>query len=251
MKKIIPLIRSNLLFRYPFVKMAMSTRIGGISSDPYGMNTSYSVGDVKECVNRNRELFFREVGIDVERLAIPRQIHSTEVKRIDSPGVYPDTDGLITNQENLCLTVTVADCVPIFLYDKRNHCIGLIHAGWRGTSKEIVVNSIRKLISEFGSRPDQIEVFIGPAAGVCCYEVGQDVSRLFSGNVIRTERMKTYLNVKEANKIQLISTGVSENNIEMHPDCTICQNEVFHSYRRDGKLSGRMMGVLGIMERQE
>lgn len=251
MKKNIPLIRSNLVSRYPIVKMAMSTRRGGFSSDPFGMNTSYSVGDVKECVDRNRELFFREVGIDVERVAIPRQVHSAEVKRIDSPGVYPDTDGLITNQKNLYLTVTIADCVSVFLYDRENYCIGLIHAGWRGTSKEIVANAIRKMNSEFGSRLDHIDAFIGPAAGVCCYEVGQEVSRLFSGDVIRTERMKTYLNVKEANKIQLISVGVSENNIEVHPDCTICQKEVFHSYRRDGKQSGRMMGVLGIMEKQE
>ncbi len=210
------------------------------------MNLSFSVGDDANNVEQNRKLFFRVVNADVSQVAFAKQCHSDVIQPVVRAGTYEACDGFVTTERSLWLAVSVADCVPIFLFDEKNAAVAAIHAGWRGTHKGIVRNGLRVLREEFGSIPADVLAFVGPSAGVCCYEVGEDVAEFFSNGAINRANRKVYLNLKEANKRQLVEMGVSEANIEVHPDCTICKPELYHSFRRDGERSGRMLGMIAI-----
>lgn len=255
-----PRIESKLLESIPFVRMAFSTRQGGVSPELYGMNLSYRVGDAHENVEKNRYRFLEMSGMDQLRLAFPEQIHSSTVRVANQPrnvvlrgqpGTYPETDGLITNKEHLLLSVTIADCVPIILVDPNTKSIGLVHAGWRGTKSGIVSSALRMMESELNCSAHDIYAFIGPSAGDCCYDVGQDVGDMFSEKVKIKRNGQIFLDLKKANLLQLIEAGLSETHIEVSNSCTICEPEIFHSFRRDGNHSGRMMGVLGIFNDKE
>lgn len=167
---------------------------------------------------------------------------------IQAPGIYENCDGLITAVPRLVLTVTVADCAPILLYDKRNRVVGALHAGWRGTAGGIVANGITMLRKAYNSQPADILVFVGPSAGKCCYEVGDDVAQYFPKKVLSVRNRKLYLDIKEAIRNQLLNEGIPEANIEIHTDCTICKADVYHSFRKDRQRSGRMVAFIEIIE---
>jgi len=226
---------------------AFSTRQGGASPEPLGLNLSFKVGDDPANVRKNRELFFRDLGIPTDGLAIPGQVHGSAVRAVDEPGDYPETDALVTSQPNLFLCVSVADCVPILIYDTVRGAVAAVHAGWRGSASAITQAAINTMAVKFGTDPADILVSIGPSASSCCYVVGPDVSSRFSPE-FRTERGgKIYVDLKEANRDQLVRSGVKPSNIEVSPHCTISEPGLFHSHRRDGAKSGRMMGVIGRM----
>ena len=225
----------------------MSTRLGGVSPTPLGMNLSFSVGDNEENVQRNRELFFGALEVRLDELATQRQIHSGNVKIVRQPGNYPDCDAMITNQHRVFLCVSVADCVPIFLFDEKKMVVAGIHAGWRGTKAGIVSNTINLMKKEFGSDPENIVAFIGPSASVCCYEVGEEVASQFETGFVMRRDGKIFLDLKSANTSQLVQSAVPASSIEISPLCTITEKDTLHSYRRDGDRSGRMMGVIGLL----
>lgn len=225
----------------------MSTRKGGVSPEPLGMNLSFNVGDAEENVRRNRELFFGALQIQLEELATQRQVHSSNVRIAQQPGSYPDCDALITNQPRVFLCVSVADCVPIFLFDENKMIVAVIHAGWRGTSGGIICNTIDLMKKEFGSDPGKIVAFIGPSASVCCYEVGEEVASQFELRFVSRRYGKISLDLKSANVAQLVQSGVPASSIEVSPLCTITAKDLLHSFRRDGERSGRMMGVVGLI----
>ena len=104
------------------------------------------------------------------------------------------------------------------------------------------------MLQEFGSKPDELYAFIGPSAGQCCYEVGEDVAQRFDAEFVSRRNGKFYLDIKKANEEQLRNAGVPGTNIEVHEDCTICRTELYHSYRRDGDKSGRMMAIIGLSQ---
>ncbi|RCK71787.1 MAG: hypothetical protein IGBAC_0744 [Ignavibacteriae bacterium] len=242
----IPVIKSQIFENYAQIKFGFSTRIGGVSPYPYGMNLSFNVGDERVNVIKNRELFFGELKIGLDELAIPQQVQGGTVKRVYVQGGYDECDGLITNSYGVFLTVTTADCLPVFLFDPVTKSIGAVHAGWRGLLLNIVPTAIRMMWQEFRSFPENIKVFIAPAAGVCCYEIMDDVGSKFPEE-FKVKSVKTFLDIKLYAKMQLINSGVSESNIEISEYCTICNPDLFHSHRRDKKKSGRMMGVIGLV----
>ncbi len=224
----------------------MSTRKGGVSAEPYGLNLSFNVGDAKENVEKNRSRFLKAVGVLPEQIAIPQQRHTATVRTITRPGTYEVCDALVTDTPGIALTVTVADCAPVFLFDTRKKAVACVHAGWRGTEQRIVEKTIEVLVKQFGSNPRDILAWIGPCAGVCCYEVGEDVAKKFDARYLNRRDGKIYLNVGKSNEDQLRGAGVPERNTEAIGDCTICGKDLYHSYRRDRDKSGRMMGVVGI-----
>jgi YfiH family protein len=230
------------------VRAGMSTRIGNESDTEFGINLSYNVGDNPTRVGRNRRKFFAQVGISEHDLAIPLQCHSNNVLKVDTPGEYRECDALITNTTHVTLVVTVADCVPILLFDPINKAVGAAHAGWRGTMGLIVTRAVEKMKAEYRTDPAQMLAYIGPSAGVCCYEVGGEVAVMFGNKVVPYEKKKIFIDLKKENTLQLLQQGVLEKNIEVSTSCTICEKELFHSYRRDGQKSGRMMAVICMMQ---
>jgi hypothetical protein len=155
---------------------------------------------------------------------------------------------LITNLRGVYLTVSIADCAPILLYDPKMQAVGCVHAGWRGTQKKILFDAVKRMKSEFHSDPADIFAFAGQCAGPCCYEVGTEVAELFDSGFRSSRNGKTYLDIKKANAAQLTSAGIPDANVEILPDCTICGAESYHSFRRDRELSGRMMALIGMSE---
>jgi len=242
------IIRSEAFSRHRQIVFGMSTRLGGCSPGGLGMNLSFNVGDDKINVIENRRRFFGALHIGLDELAFPMQCHSNTVRAVKTWGGYEDCDGLATSEYGVFIVLSVADCVPIFLFDPLTKTVAGVHAGWRGTSSRIAVNAVGLLKAEFGVEPKNILAFVGPAAGKCCYQVGDEVAEKFDGRFLTKDGSGRWkVDLKSANQHQLVSEGILPGNIEVHAGCTIHEAEIFHSFRRDGKASGRMAGVLGIV----
>lgn len=224
------MIRSTLLETIPGVQCAVSTR----EDEPGG------------AAGNNLSPFEASLGVTDQRLAIPRQCHTANVRLVTGPGVYDETDALVTGETGLWLRVVVADCVPIFLVESRVRAVAAIHAGWRGISAGIVEKTMDLLGDRLGGDPGQMKAYLGPSAGVCCYEVGEEVARLFDEEEIARRQGRIFLDLKEANVRRLVRAGVPSGNIQISPFCTVCDPQRFHSYRRDRERAGRMIGIISI-----
>jgi hypothetical protein len=241
-----PVIRPAIFGHEPALVAAVSTRQGGASREPLGMNLSFSVGDDEEAVRENRRRFFSALDIPVDALAIPRQVHSAAVVRVGSPGAVADTDALVTDTPGLYLCVTVADCVPILLYDPGHGAVAAVHAGWRGSASGILPLALKLMRSAFGTRPGDLLAYVGPAAGGCCYEVGPEVAMKFPVRYLSDHEGSQRLDLKAFNADLLLEAGIETGRVEVSPLCTITESSLLHSHRRDGPRSGRMMAVIGI-----
>ena len=176
-------------------------------------------------------------------LAIPEQIHSTEITSIDVPGYYKATDGLITENPDIILTLKVADCVPIYLYS--NKIIGLVHSGWRGTAGGIVSNVVRQMLI-MGAKEKEFNIFLGPSIGFCCYKVDGEVADKFNNNAKKKlENGKWLLGLHQEILLQLTKMGIPSTNIKTSDICTF-ESPNCHSYRRDRSHSGRMFAFMGL-----
>lgn len=225
---------------------ALSTRIGGVSSGSFGMNLSFSVGDDPAAVEENRRRFFGAAGVPLDRVVFQRQVHGDAVRHVQAPGVVDATDGICTATADLYLCVTIADCVPVFLYDPEAHAVAVVHAGWRGTVAGIVTSGVAAMVRELGAQPARIRAYIGPSAGVCCYTVGEEVfSRLPASCVVEADGGRK-ADLKNANRALLLGSGLRDEAIMVDGACTICGSGLYHSHRREGAASGRMMGVIGL-----
>ena len=157
-------------------------------------------------------------------------------------------DFLITNRIGAAIGVLTADCLPIVLHDEKKHACGVVHAGWRGSVAGIAVRAIEAMQKNFGTDPIDVKAHFGPAAGRCCYEVGEgfykNVSRRHVGEVVVSKNGRFFFDNYKLNKLQLIDVGVLERNlINSYNLCTICNNS-YHSYRRDRDKSKRQATVV-------
>jgi purine-nucleoside/S-methyl-5'-thioadenosine phosphorylase / adenosine deaminase len=181
-------------------------------------------------------------------LATLHQIHSSTVVDAEGrSGCLGEGDALVTNTPGALLAVKTADCIPILIVDTRARAVAAVHAGWRGTARNIVAQAIAEMEKKFYSRAEDVHVAIGPGIGRCCYEVGPEVAAQFRpydsslGNFARA----THLDLAESNRRQLEVCGVAPGRIYVAGICTMCNGE-FHSYRRDKEQAGRMFSVVGI-----
>jgi YfiH family protein len=231
---------------YPEIVAAVSTRNGGVSRGSFGMNISLRVGDDPDSVAINRNRILASVGMSEEQVAHPGQIHGDRVEIVRTGGRYPDCDALITPEANLFLAVTIADCVPILLYDPDVKVIAAVHSGWRGSAAGILAKTVTMMVDQFQVSPGRLQAYIGPSAGGCCYEVGEEVAVQFTEAYLRrSDDLRVKLDLKKFNHDILRQSGVPERQIALSTHCTICGKERFHSYRREKEQSGRMMAVIG------
>ena len=173
------IVRSKLFEQFPSLLFGMSTAHDGVSVGKYGLNLSFNVNDDPLHVQQNRKLFFDAIGIAEDQIAFTRQQHTVNVVSVQSSGIRENCDSLITNKKNLFLAISIADCTPVMLYDKKNNTVAGIHAGWRGTAGKIVEKTILQMRKQFGCVTSDLVAFIGPSAGKCCYEVGTEVAKLY------------------------------------------------------------------------
>lgn len=249
---VIPIWQFDHLSKDSSILHYTSGREGGLSSGTFeSLNISLSVSDDPENVIENRKRLAAELEMSPDKFIFPEQTHSDHIKVIQSPEEVreeiKDTDGLITNQKDICISVLTADCVPILFYDPVRRVIGAAHAGWRGTVSMLARKMIETFKSEFNSRPSDILVGIGPSIGPDTYEVGEEViigiksSFGSESNLVLNEKdnNKAYLNLWKANRILLEHMRVPPENIEKALLCTYTDDEFFFSARRLGKDCGR------------
>jgi len=182
-------------------------------------------------------------------LTTVRQIHSNRVIVARHPGNLGEGDALITNVPGLSLAVRTADCLPILMADAENRAVAAVHAGWRGTAQEIVLETLKAMTKEFGTISENVVMAIGPGIGPCCYEVGAEVARQFSTwfpDYQRLTDMPVKIDLAEANVRQMRRNGGTNRQIDSSDLCTRCLPVVFHSYRRDREAAGRMISAIWI-----
>jgi len=181
-------------------------------------------------------------------LATLHQIHSrTVVDAEGRSGCLGEGDALVSNTPGVLVAVKTADCIPILIVDSRARAVAAVHAGWRGTAKNIMAQTIAEMEKKFYSRAEDVHVAIGPGIGPCCYEVGPEVAAQFRqyDSSLRTVGPATHLDLAESNRRQIEACGVTPDRIYVAGLCTMCNGE-FHSYRRDKDQAGRMFSVVGI-----
>jgi len=283
-KNKLQLLRSGQLSKLAWLVHAFSTRHGGVSR-VYGenaLNLGFTKHDARAAVERNRELFLKELGVANGRRSWPlvslRQIHSDLIRHVDRNPEKPLTgDGMVTATPGLILAVQAADCLPVILADRMRRAVGVFHAGWRGTAKRIVEKGVGEMRKHFGSDPRNLVAAIGPGVQGCCYEVGEEVRTRFEAQfayasslfremkesdpvrekyplLFLTARapghselpVKLFLDLVEANRRQLLDAGVMARNIEATGPCTACHTELLFSFRAENGVTGRLMGAAGI-----
>jgi len=244
---------------------AFSTRMGGVSAMPENSLNLAGFNEVDaENIYENRRRFVK-LFEGSWTLAGCWQVHGADIRVVHSeaeampkPGVLGDDqycDALVSNTPNVLLTVKTADCVPILIGDPLTRAFAAVHAGWRGTSSSIIKHAIDQIEREYGSRAADMRAAIGPAANVCCYEVGSDVISVFKEQFSQAEKLFTVtrdgharIDLQTANRNQLIDAGVSADRIHVAPFCTMDRNDLFFSYRREKHVHGRvgrLMSVIG------
>lgn len=238
------IIKSSIFRKYPEIKFGFSTKKGLSRTEPYYFNMSLSVGDNKENVFKNRESFFNALDLNFEDIALQKQIHGINITIVEKGGIYEDSDAMITREKGVGLGVSSADCATIFLYDIKNKVIAAVHSGWRGTAKNILNLTLEKLKVEFNTEPENIIAFIGPSISQKNYEVGNEVAEQFEDKYLQHKSDKFLLDVSAVNYDILLNYGVKKENIEQSQLCSFEEKNLLHSYRRDGKISGRALGVI-------
>jgi YfiH family protein len=181
-------------------------------------------------------------------VATLRQIHSDSVIAAEGrSGSLGEGDALIENTPGALVAVKTADCIPLLIVDPRNRAVAAVHAGWRGTARNIGARAIAELHGKFSSRAEDLHVAIGPGIGKCCYEVGPDVGMQFReyDETLRDITHPVHVDLAEINRQQIMGTGVPSRQIYIAGLCTMCRAE-FHSYRRDKQDAGRMLSVVGV-----
>ena len=184
-------MHSEKLGKLAWLVHAFSTRQGGVSH-AYGgnaLNLGFTEHDSRAAVERNREIFLKELGVANGRRSWPlvslRQIHSDLIHRVDRapsdrmPEQPLAGDGIVTDTPGLLVAVQTADCLPIILADRKRRAVGVFHAGWRGTVKRIVEKGVGEMRKHFGSDSRNLVAAIGPGVQGCCYEVGEGVRTKF------------------------------------------------------------------------
>ncbi|GAB3935051.1 peptidoglycan editing factor PgeF [Larkinella terrae] len=228
---------------------AESTRHGGISPFPFAsLNVGLNTADSPENVQENRRRFFADLGIDESRIASSHQVHGDRILTVTEPGRFEGYDALITKLPNLFLTVTVADCTPILIYDARQQAVAAIHAGWRGTTARIVAKTVQAMQTQFGTQPADCHAYVGTCIDQCSFEVGNEVADQFDDvhKQFDPGRQKFMIDLKAANVAQLVQTGITHTQIGISPYSTVLNNADFFSYRSENGNTGRMLAVIGF-----
>lgn len=239
--------------------IAFSTKRGGCEGNYDKFNITDYCGDSVEHVAFCRKELCYKLGITDDSLILPRQTHQTNILSIDKSFFLLEkkarveklyaVDAVVTDIKEVCIGVSTADCIPILLYDTEHNVIAAIHAGWRGTVLHIVDKTIKYLQTNYSVKPQYLKTIICPGIGVETFEVGDEVYNAFfeegfDMNKIAERYDKWHINLKEANKIELLNCGVKVDNVY---DCAICTYTNYNDYfsaRRLGINSGRIFNAI-------
>jgi YfiH family protein len=252
----VPLVVSGQIpvgFRHGF-----TTRAGGVSALPFdALNLGWKWGDDSASVDENHHRLLAASGAStILRASQVHGVRILRVRRSDDPATLAGekADGLCTDESGLGLSVHVADCTPILMACERTGACAALHAGWRGTVAGMARAGVEAMVSEFGCRPADLHVALGPCIGSCCFEVGAEVVDAFtaampgsgySGVIVRVAGHKPHIDLRCFHRSELEAAGVSREKIDVSPDCTLCDAERrFYSFRGAGRATGQSVGFI-------
>jgi YfiH family protein len=200
---------------------------------------------------------------DLNAMSNMKRLTPVRLKQIHSDIIHPlfgapqhelSGDALLTDCPGLLLLIKTADCLPVLILSERSRTIAAVHCGWKGTSLGLVAKTVRKMDLMYGCDPASLQAAFGPSIGLDCYEVGEEVrlsfgrtghdSSVFKPHPLRKD--KYLFDLRQANRLQLLSCGVRNEKIYSVPHCTRCDVK-FYSYRRDSQSSGRMLNFIGLL----
>ncbi|MBK8555401.1 MAG: peptidoglycan editing factor PgeF [Lewinellaceae bacterium] len=241
--------RPTVFNPFPQLIAAESTRHGGISQAPYqALNLGKNTGDDPANVQKNRHIFASALDFQPQQLAWSKQVHGAEIALVRHACAVEGYDALISNTPGVVLSVSVADCTPILVYDAKNRAVAAIHAGWRGTVAGIVYKTLEAMHLEFGTMGSDCYAWVGTCIDACSYEVGDDVAGQFGAEHKQFDesRGKFCVDLKKANADQLRAFGLPEAQLEISPWSTVLHNHRYFSHRLEKGITGRMNAVIGM-----
>ena len=281
----LPVFTAPALTNTGLVEHLFTTRLGGVSKgDCASLNLSFSRGDDPSCVAENYRRVAGALHCRPEDIVATKQTHTTNILKVTKedkgkgvvlPADYNDIDGLITNEEEIPLAVFTADCVPVLFLDKKNKAIGVAHCGWRGTAGKIGAMLINRMEQEYGSKPEDFLVAIGPSICQECYEVGEDVAEPFMEVMKGTDKQieslreqnlylpyrggelsvlapgkqpgKYQLDLWLANMLILNKAGIAFEQMSVTEFCTCHNKELLFSHRGSQGKRGNLGGFIKLI----
>ena len=259
----VPYMTFPLLEDYPELRHGMSTRLGGVSKGVYSsMNLSFSRGDYAEDVRENFRIMANALGIPFESIVLQGLDHTVNVTKVTEAdrgrGLLADkepilhNDALITNEANVAIVATSADCVPLSFYDPVHHAIGVAHSGWKGTVNRMVWHTLDAMKREYGTEPGDVLLGIGPCVCQNCYEVSEDVACQFAEAfpnyendiLLNKGNGKYLLDLSKTNELVAREAGIIREHINATDVCTCCNPDVLFSHRVHGNNRGVQMTFL-------
>lgn len=246
-----PILCSSLLNAHGFAH-AFTTRLGGVSEGPFAsLNFGRVLGDRVEHVEENHRRLADAVGYAVAKLYETSQVHGAHIVDVAAMDDVVQTrtieaDALVTRAESVAVAVRTADCLPVLLAHPQSGSVAAVHAGWRGAAAGIVSRTVARLEAQ-GCPRAEIVAAIGPHIRACCFEVGDEVIAALnasSGTDVRRRGRseQPHADLSAAVRAQLANAGVTQ--LDEVIACTHCDTHRFHSFRRDGKQSGRLLSVI-------
>ncbi|MDR3355987.1 MAG: polyphenol oxidase family protein [Spirochaetaceae bacterium] len=209
-----------------------------------------------------REKFFAEIGIADKKIFHCAQTHSRTVEVVskDDALLPRRADGLVAKGRDIGLFVSVADCLPVFLFDTAGGAFSVLHSGWKGTG--IAENALALMTKSCRTEPKNVAAVLGPCIRACCYAVDRERAALYEaefgggekgggafplGPVVRKElhggEAKWYIDMQAANAALLVKNGVR--NIAYCANCTYT-DENLGSFRREGAQNYTKMIALAV-----
>lgn len=227
----------------------------------FGSNDTYK--EIKNEADANYKTLCDLLNLDSKNIIRPYQTHSKNIKAVKNQiGIfnkdYINIDGIITNKKDRVLSLTYADCTPLYLFDKSKKIIGNIHSGWQGTTKKIAREAIKFMKEKYNCNPKDIICVIGPTIRKCHFEVKKDVRDIFYNefsymkNIDKIieyskETESYYIDTVEINKNLLQEEGILHKNIIDSNVCTVCNSNIIHSYRKEGEKAGRNTAIICLI----
>ncbi|GAF16465.1 LOW QUALITY PROTEIN: hypothetical protein JCM19046_907 [Bacillus sp. JCM 19046] len=248
----------------PNLFVGFSTRYGGVSQTPYqSLNLGLHVDDSEADVVENRTRIANDSGFPLHAWVGSEQVHGANVLEVHSSdqgkgamtlnSAIPGTDGLYTRERGILLTSLYADCVPLYFVADSHSLIGVCHAGWQGTVKQIGRTMLLEWQSKYGIKPADVHVLIGPSISPEHYEVNQpvidqveSVLPLMNESLLTQTKPGHYLlDLRKLNKMLLLNEGILNEHIHMTKACTFVDDAFFSHRQAQGK-TGRMMSMIGF-----
>lgn len=241
------------LKKIPEIRHGIFTRHCGHSTGPFqSLNVSLGLGDRADNVRKNRQFISQAFG--GQDLVFCEQVHGDQVVILDlqnsdsadgSDRALGIGDAMVTDISQKLLTIQVADCQSILLYDPIQRVIANVHSGWRGSIKNIIGRTIVVMKKFFKCTAADMIAGIGPSLGPCCAEFvnyRREIPQIFW----HYKSISDHFDFWALSRDQLVDAGILRENIETANICTKCNTATFFSYRGEGQ-TGRFAAVIGLI----